>query len=476
MARTPTTDTSHHGGEEWRDLDVAPDVYDPHADDDILRDAERGIREHRMRDVTLRLVDRDGKPLAGVSIDVEQTRHAFAFGDNLWALEAMIRDGRGGSERCRAWKEVFADLFTAANNLCYWTERPRNDGSKTEEHQGRWRLGGFADTVDWTLASGMQAKGHPLFWSIPKAVPDWVKRYPHETRMKFAEVRVRNIVARFKGRVTMWDAVNEPMWEPAFKNLDHRRWPHIEPIKDVADYIEQVLTWCREEDPDADFLVNDYGMMRVDRESPLTGHDGSEVTAASQRKRYLRLFEELGARGSMPDALGLQSHSGWMPHRAQHAILDEVSAAGIPIHITEFWASDKELRQSGKYSDETIDQLVAAYVGNFLTVCFGHPDVGAFFFWGLMGSGVNWNKDAGSGRALKPVYERVRELIHDRWRTRETLTTDGEGAVTFRGFFGDYAARYPVGPGRRTGLAFRVTPQAPDAPKTLTAAVPPATH
>ena len=48
----------------------------------------------------------------------------------------------------------------------------------------------------------MQVKGHPLFWSIPKCVPDWVLKYDYATRMKFAEVRVRNLVAAQRGQIT----------------------------------------------------------------------------------------------------------------------------------------------------------------------------------------------------------------------------------------------------------------------------------
>jgi len=431
----------HAGGEEWRDMDRGPEAYDSSRSAAALRAARARIREIRMRDWTLRFVDAAGRPRRDLKVDVTMTRHAFPFGDQVWPLDAWARDGQWESERARAWRGRFTEMFNAANNLCYWTERPRHDASKTEDRQGEPRVENFARTVDWSLANGLTAKGHPLFWSIPKAVPEWVQRYDHATAWKFAEVRVRNLVARFRGRVTMWDAVNEPMWEAAFKNLAARQWPHIEPIGAIVDYVAPILRWCREEDPDGRFLINDYGM-EIDYPNPLTGNDGSSVTAASQRKRYLQLIRALQDGGTPPDGVGLQSHTGWMDHDYQGRLYDEFAAAGLPVHITEFWAETKELEASGKHTPAEIDALQAEYIANYLTCAFAHPAVSSFFFWGFMGTAITWHGDR-SGHDLKPAWTAVQSLIRQEWMTRETLVTNADGEVRFRGFYGDYAARLP---------------------------------
>ena len=440
-------------GEEWRMMKEQNRSPGSTRDADTLRTARRRIDELRKRDVELRLVDRRGRPLKDVEVEVDQQCHDFPFGEQLWPLDALIRDGRGRGERARAWKERFTGVFNAAMNLCYWTERPRNDASKTEDRQGDWRVDNFAATVDWTLSEGMIAKGHPLFWSIPKCVPEWIKRYDTATQMKFAEVRVRNLVARFRGKVTIWDAVNEPMWEAALKNLPRRDWPHIESIPDIVEYIAPVLRWCREEDPDATFLINDYGMEQDG--GSLKGHDGSAVTAASQRKRYLALMAALDGQGLAPDAIGLQSHTGgWVQPADQWSIYDEIATAGLPLHVTEFWADTDHLKAAGKVSAAEIDELQAEYVADYLTCAFGHPAIEAFFFWGFMHSALTWF-DEFSSHEVKPVYTRVRRLLHEEWHTREQLRTDADGVVRFRGFLGAYAARVP-GAGVSHGARFDV--------------------
>jgi len=41
----------------------------------------------------------------------------------------------------------------------------------------------------------------------------------------------------------------------------------------------------------------------------------------------------------------------------------------------------------------------------------------------------------------KPVYTRLKKLIHEEWSTRLTATTDAKGTVAMRGFLGRYSIR-----------------------------------
>ncbi len=445
------------GGEEWWGMEEAVRAYDPAASADVLREANENIERFRKGDATLRVTDAAGDPVAGAELEVVQQRHDFPFGNQLWALDRLYRDGRWTHDRAVYLRKRFAEVFNAANALCYWTERPRNDGPKTEDIQGFPRLDGFHACVDWAAGEGLHVKAHPLFWSIQKCVPDWLKRYDYATQMTFAEVRVRQIIAGVRGKVSMYDIVNEALWEPAFKNLARRDWPHIDPICDLADYIDPVLRWARDEDPDARYVLNDYGLTSG---KEVSASDGSTVTDATQRKRMLQLVAELGDRGNAPCALGLQSHTGgWTDHNKQWQVYEELSQAGLPIHITEFWASTKSLRAEGKLDDETIDRMQSDYVENFLTVAFGHPSVEAFFFWG--GRTIEWRDEITSGHVLTDIYHRLRGIIHDRWSTRETLKTDEQGRASFRGFFGDYAARMQLPAGAKRGLRFRLSKQNP---------------
>ena len=439
--------------------DIASDDavgYDPAAHADTLAAARANIERIRKRDVVLRLTDRAGRPLAHTPVEVVQKRHAFCFGDQLWHLDRLHRFGRAATDEGRAWTLRFADCLNAANALCYWTERPRNDGPKTEDVQGQPRVDSFLACVDWAAAQGLTVKGHPLCWSIPKCVPEWVKRYDYATRLKFLEVRVRGLIAGVRGKVAIWDVVNEALWEPAFRNLPQRHWPHLEDLDTIADYVQLALRWARDEDPDASYVLNDYGLTNDPADGPPVAANGTQVTAALQRRRLLDLLERLAARGALPNAIGLQSHTGgWLGHDRQWPVYDELAAAGLPIHITEFGATTRHLEAAGVPQDE-IDARRADYVANALTCAFGHPAVEAFFFWGFLDQAIRWGPH--SSHQLTTLYTRVRGLIHDEWRTRESLTSDGDGTVRFRGFFGRYAVRRALADGTAVGALFRVAP------------------
>jgi hypothetical protein len=124
------------------------------------------------------------------------------------------------------------------------------------------------------------------------------------------------------------------------------------------------------------------------------------------------------------------------------AVYDERAPAGLPLHVTEFWAE-------GQTGD-----MQAEYVANYLTTAFGHPAIEAFFLWGFMSAAIQW-RDQFSSHDLNPVFERVRDLIHHEWKTHERLVTDRDGVVRFRAFYGDYAVRHAS-----RGVTFRVDRQA----------------
>lgn len=448
-------------GEEWKDLGAhAPEATNDAATARALDEAQSRIRRLRCGQADLRLVDHLGQPVANMPVEIVQTKSAFPWGDQLWGLDTLFRNGFAKSDRVRHFTELFTGCLNSANCLTYWTEAPRNDGPKHMEFQGEDKMDGFQTQVDWALANGLTPKGHPIFWSIEKGYPEWLKRYPMDTQWKFIEVRVRNLVARFKGKVKVWDVVNEPMWEAAPKHLPMRHWPHLESLDDIVEYIAPVLRFAREEDPDAQYVVNDYGMELDSPGREIRHRDGHLVTAKAQRDRFTALFRRLREEGACPDALGMQSHTGsWMDTATQQAILDDFATGGVPLHYTEFWADHKHLLAAG-VDPATAELRKADYVAQIMTMAFAHPAVEAFYFWGEITRSFNFTSDHNSGglptssNRPTPTYHRVRQLLREQWMTREQLTSDGDGRVRFLGFHGDYALRYQVSAAMPAGVTF----------------------
>lgn len=440
----------------------------------VVDQARKNIKEIRQRNTRILFLDRYGHPLANTEIKIEQLTHQFLFGDNNWQMSAMVRNGMGDTDRLRYYRKRFAELFNSLNTTVYWTERSRNDAAKTEDFQGETRLDDFEESVNWANANGITAKGHPMYWTVPKAIPEWLSRYPYETHMKFAEVRIRNLAARFKNKIKIWDAVNEMLWEPHPKNLSQREWPYWETTGNMVDYIGKVLTWAREEDPNALYTINDYGLSATSF-GEKKSHNGKTVNAKIQRKRYLELVNSLGDAGVAPDLMGIQCHTGWLEPAEQMAFYDEMSQPGIPLSITEFWANTDELLnkphqvvESEEWksvtgginltsaNQEELNNMRDQYILNYLTCAFGHPNIHSFYFWGFMDHAISFKNEYDSSHEVQPVFHKVKDLIQKEWMTNIDVSTNEKGIAEFRGFCGEYAAGIKPNGGPSKGYRFHI--------------------
>jgi endo-1,4-beta-xylanase len=439
LDRTTRLDGAAPVGEEWRIFNTSND-YRPEDWRGLVDRCRPGIEVHRKRDVMLRLLDRGGKPLAHRPVRIAQTGSDFLWGFCGWGLLNAFRDGTAARDSVQRRHRYYAELFNSVNLMHYWVEKHCADAPVSEEFQGFPDYGNVQQGVDWALANNMAPKGHPIFWPVDKAIPEWLHRYDHETKMKFLEVRVRTLVARFRGKMRLYDAVNEAIWEPSFAKTQERHWPHLTPIDEIVEYVEPVLRWAREEDPDARYLLNDYGIMLGHAEEiPVPAHDGRRINRDFQARRYRELIDALKQRGVAPDAVGIQGFfGGWGHHDMDLATLDFLGTeTGLPIHITEFQPGGdqvKRLVQSGADRD-TIMERIWEYMQNVLVTTFAHPAVEAFYIW----HDIDYLFD--NYGYPSPLYRKMQQLLQKEWRTNLTLHTDEQGVLRFRGFCGSYRVR-----------------------------------
>lgn len=438
------------GGEEWRNLEGAHGNYQREHWRDVLDRANDQITRQRQRDVTLQVQRHDGRPVAGQDIDILQVEPAFIWGNCMWPWQEQLAQGKPLSDYERLQRHFQRRIFNSCNLLHYWTEKHAPNAPASERVQGYLNYEHLDGMVNYCLGLGLTCKGHPLYWTVPKALPLWLLEYDHKTQWKFLEVRIRSLVARFRGRIKLYDAVNEMMWEPLLANIAQRHWPHIEPISGWADDIEQLLGWARDEDPDAIYLLNEYGLgMDNHKPCPIPSSDGSTVTPESQCRRMLDLVQTLQRRGAAPDGIGLQTPPGdWGYLESFDKTITFLGGnTGLPVYMTELRIGTQELKKAG-LSAEQIDLKLADYIEDLFTVAYGNPHMAGFYIWG------DW--DLSVGREPPVLYRRLYSLIRERWVTRTTVRTDAEGRANFRGFQGEYRARLTSAGGQTTGYAFQV--------------------
>ncbi len=383
---------------------------------EILSTADSRIERIRKADVTVRVVDRQGRPLAGVQVDVEQTRHAFLFGCNIFPLFNYQ------GEQHRKYAEQFAALLNYATLAFYWGAYEPERGRTQAQRDLQERI------ARWCKERGIATKGHPLVWH--EVYPRWAPSDPDEAKA-LLRARVREIVSGFKGLIDRWDVVNEATVSERFQN-GVGNWIKRD---GAAAVVAESLAWAREANPKATLLYNDYNI------SPA----------------FEQLVEELVKRKAPFDAVGIQSHmhGGEWPLERAWQVCETYARFGKPLHFTETTVISGEygfMRPRPWPTTPDGEARQADYVEKFYTILFSHPAVEAITWWDFMDGG--WmGAPAGLLRedlSPKPVYHRLMRLIKGKWWTKDTVRTNARGEARVRGFLGEYRVTASGTAGKRT--------------------------
>ena len=132
----------------------------------------------------------------------------------------------------------------------------------------------------------------------------------------------------------------------------------------------------------------------------------------------------------------------WYSPETVWETLDYYADLGYPIHITEFIPQSSGKTITGGWRDGVwTEEAQAEFAEHMYRLCFGHPAVASFNWWGLSDR-YSWLRDGGlidKEYRPKKVYNMLDTLINEEWTTPEKqTTTDKQGEITFRGFFGTY--------------------------------------
>ena len=145
--------------------------------------------------------------------------------------------------------------------------------------------------VEFGEANDMFIIGHCLIWHSQLA--QW---FPYDDEGNFVtpdvlkermKEHITTIVTRYKGRIHGWDVVNEAILEDG----SYRKSPFYLILGE--EFIPLAFEYAHAADPDAELYLNDYGMNNPGR-----------------RDTYVKIANELKARGLRIDGIGMQSHVG----------------------------------------------------------------------------------------------------------------------------------------------------------------------
>jgi endo-1,4-beta-xylanase len=188
---------------------------------------------------------------------------------------------------------------------------------------------------------------------------------------------IHTVVGRYKGKVKVWDVVNEALADGGGTNvLRNSLWLEII----GPDFIAQAFQFAHEADPAAILRYNDYSLENPDK-----------------RRKLITLIKSLQAQKVPVHAIGSQAHLNVSAtFDTMDQALTEIATLGLPIHITELdvngaqggqrgfgadIANNSATTQGGLVSDAE-RKLSETYAGLFRAFLKHDKAVEVVTFWG----------------------------------------------------------------------------------------------
>lgn len=369
---------------------------------------------------TIAVRDAAGRPLANAKIRLRLARHVFEFGCNCLVIGQL-------KEKDAAYEAAFTNLFNLATTTFCRGVIEKMEGVFAFEDKGEcvWRRPPPDRSLAFCRKNGLRAKGQPLLagsWH-----PKWAReRSPEECRAMYDDYFTR-VAKRYGDAYSMFDVVNEAFLHKKFqlytKECEYVDWA----FENAQSKFPKTCRLCINEASN----VNDTG-----------------ATA----DRYYNLVRRIRAKGIRLDGVGFQFHlfsnqdladvlsAKRLTPQKLRATYDRMAALGVPMYITEITIP------STLGGTELGEKLQAEVAENFYRFWFARPGFAGIIWWNLC-DGAAWKGEGGVLAGLidadmrrKPVYDALENLIRREWTTDVTVTTDGKGCASFRGYFGDYEA------------------------------------
>ncbi len=373
-------------------------------------EANTRINQLRKGDLKVTVVDRNGVPINGATVYVQQLNHAYKFGS---AVTAALLTGTSADAEIYRSRVTSHFTTTVFENDLKWGPWECTTCASFRKENTR-------TAIQWLLDRGLAARGHNLIW------PSWTYMPSGSQSLSASDLQNR-ITARFqdvlgdagvKGKLYQWDVLNEPT-----TNYDVQGRiagvPNVTASNGVLGNQEMVRWFqlARQLDPNTKLFINDYDILAA---------GGLNV---NQQNYYFAVINWLLDNGAPLDGAGMQGHfAGPTPIDRMQEIIDRFSQLRVPLAITEY------------DFNSTDESLQADFTRDFLTLIFSSPKFDDFLMWGFW-ERAHWLPAGAMYRAdwsSKPNALVWNDLWFREWWTNESGASDAAGVYRARGFKGDY--------------------------------------
>lgn len=384
-----------------------------------------GIELYRKGNADITFKTADGSELpSDITVEVEQTKHEFKFGANIFMLDEFECD-----EKNKIYREKFPEIFNLATVPFYWRDNEPTQGNTrySADSPKIYRRPATDLCVDYCLENGVEPKLHCLnydSWS-----PDWVRPMTVDMQKYYLEKRFSEISERYAKKIPMLEVTNETLQNGHMKFFyedDFVDWS----FRTADKYFHN--NWL---------VINDYNIWAPN---------------FSNRNYYYMQIERLLGKVDHLDSIGMQFHSFFPlenePSAAKqrynpeslYALMDSFAKLGKAEQITEMTIPAYGLSEEGEW-------VQAELIKNVYSIFFSHPNMEAVIYWNVVDGyaafapqgDMTKGENVYAGGLLrydmseKPAYKMLDNLINKEWHTSATVSANA-GHANFRGFYGDY--------------------------------------
>ena len=386
-----------------------------------------GIEMNRKGWAELSFVDRDGKPVKGVTVEARQTTHDFRTGANLFMLDELETP-----EKNAEYKRLFADAFNLATVPFYWRDLEPEQGKPrfAKDSPRVYRRPAPDLCLEYCEANGIEPKCHCL--NYDQWSPDWLTNEVPAVRQALVK-RFTELSERYSKRIPSWEVTNETLFLNARTVNFH-----------TPDLVEWSFHTADRLFPNNRLIINE-------------AHCNIWDVFNGTRSAYYMQIQRALSQGCRIDSIGMQYH---MFYRAEeeakktaifyspehmYKVLDQYADFHLPIQITELTIP------AYRWNEEDED-IQAEILKNIYSMWFSHECMEAIIYWNLvdgyaafapqgdMTSGENYYH-GGLVRfdfTPKKSYYTLRDLFKKTWHTETTVTGSEDGRAHFKGFYGEY--------------------------------------
>jgi len=298
------------------------------------------------------------------------------------------------------FRSTLAREFNSTTAPLYWEQ--------VEPRRGEYDFRITDESVELALANRMRVRGHPLVWGR-LGLPDYVRNETDaETLRRMVRERIALVVGRYRGRITQWDVVNEPLYALGIGPRPDGLEEYVFLRLLGPGYIREALELAHAADPDAKLFVNEFFVSEPGVKQDL----------------FFELIRNLVESGAPLHGVGFQGHirppyrPGFVPTREQHeAAFRRFTALGLEVEITEL---DITLADPAAELDVQRRQYKDVF-----DACLAVPGCTGVTTWGVTDK-FTWIRDffRAEGAPLlfgelyerKPAYFGVRDALLERLR------------------------------------------------------------